>query len=518
MTSLWLDRPSFPTDHELGEAYDDLVVGAGLTGLVTALLLARAGRSVAVVEARQVGAVTTGHTTGKVSLLQGTRLSRILDRQSTRVAEAYVDANREGQAWLLRFCDDHGVPYQSRPAVTFAHDDEASLEAARAEQRAAASLGLPVRWSDRLDVPFPHRGGAVLEDQAQLDAMDVLAALVEQVRAAGGTVVEGRRVVGASLTGELRAELDDGALVRADNVVLATGVPVLDRGLYFAKVEPQRSYALAFEHPAPTPLMLLSAGAPTRSVRDVPTDDGRAHLLVGGEGHVVGRTRSEAACLDRLRAWTLEHYPDARETHAWSAQDYSSHDGLPFVGALPRGRGHVWLATGYGKWGLTNGVAAALSLVAQIHGHQPSWQRPVSRRVTRPSGALEMARLNAAVAAQLGSGLARAALHPATTPADGQGTVGHDGLVPVGRADVDGRACSVVAVCTHLGGILRWNDAERSWDCPLHGSRFAAGGAVLEGPATRPLRHRTEPTPEDQATESHQTQRQHTGQRGTGKA
>ena len=112
MASLWRDRSPIETDAELVDRYDDVVVGAGLTGLVTALLLARSGRQVAVIEAREVGAVTTGNTTGKVSLLQGTRLSRILDRQSERVAAAYVEANREGQAWLLRFCDDHGVRYQ----------------------------------------------------------------------------------------------------------------------------------------------------------------------------------------------------------------------------------------------------------------------------------------------------------------------------------------------------------------------------------------------------------------------
>jgi glycine/D-amino acid oxidase-like deaminating enzyme/nitrite reductase/ring-hydroxylating ferredoxin subunit len=486
LTSLWRDRPPVEVDAELGERYDDVVVGAGITGLTTALLLARAGRHVAVIEARDVGAVTTGNTTGKVSLLQGTRLSRILDRQSERVARAYVEANREGQAWLQRFCDDHGVAYQRRTAATYAADAD-MVDQARREHEAARQLGLDVVWRDDLGLPFPHAGATTLDDQLQLDAMEVLDAMVRETRREGGVVVTGRRVVGAPLAGPTGVDLDDGSRVEAENVVLATGVPVLDRGLYFAKVEPQRSYALSFRHPAPPELMLLSAGSPTRSVRDAPSDRGPL-LLIGGQGHTVGRAASAAAHLDALRSWTHEWFPDAEETHAWSAQDYSSHDGLPAIGTLPRGRGHMYVATGYGKWGLTNGVAAALSLTKQIHGHRATWQVPISRRITRPSGALEIARLNAAVGIHLVGDLALAELRSPRRPNEGEGFVGRRGAVPVGESCVDGRRCAVVAVCTHLGGTLTWNDAERSWDCPLHGSRFAADGQVLEGPATHPLR------------------------------
>lgn len=493
MTSLWLDRARPVADDALDpdRPLDDLVVGAGLTGLVTALLLARAGRQVAVVEARTVGAVATGNTTAKLSLLQGTRLSRILRHQSEHVARAYVEGNTEGARWLRRFCAEHGVAVQSRPAVTYAADP-AEVATVRREHDAALRLGLDVSWEEDLGTPFPSYGGTVLADQAQFDPMDVLHALVAQLRAHGGTVHQHRRLVTASHGKPPEARLDDGTRLRSENVVLATGIPVLDRGLYWAKLEPQRSYALAFEADAAIPAgMYLSAGSDSRSVRDAPVDGGSL-LLVGGSGHTVGRARSEREHLDRLRAWTAAYFPAATELHRWSAQDYASHDGIPYVGALPRGRGRVYVATGYEKWGMTNAVAAARAISGQILGAQPSWSRTIGRRVTRPSGAASVAQVNLGVAVSLAAGVARAAASSVPSrPREGTGRVGRSVPLPTGRATTsDGTTCAVVGICTHLGGVLRWNDAEESWDCPLHGSRFAADGSVLEGPATRPLRRR----------------------------
>src|SRR3954453_2857158 len=464
MTSLWLDHAqTVPSDPVPDGPVDDLVVGAGITGLTTALLLARAGRRVAVVEAREVGAVTTGNTTAKISLLQGTKYSRLLHYQSHRVASAYVEANREGFEWLVRFCEDHDVPVQRRPSVTYAAD-ESELSSVRREHEAAASLGLDVRWHDTLDVPFPHWGGTLLPDQAQFDPLDALAALVQQLRVHGGTLHQGSRLRGVSLTGQAEATLDDGNVVRADDVVLATGMPVLDRGLYFSKLEPQRSYALAFEGVDPPQAMFLSAGSDSRSVRDVPRGPGEDLLLVGGAGHSVGRTSSERRHVDRLRSWTAKYFPGAVETHQWSAQDYRSHDSVPYVGRMPRGFGRIYVAAGFDKWGMTNGVAAARAVSGQILGKQPEWSRTLGRRITGPAGAAHLASINI----KGGLGAAR-------------------GAAEMVRRDGDHE---VLPVCTHLGGALHWNDCEGSWDCPLDGSRLSPEGQVLEGPAVRPLKRK----------------------------
>ncbi|MCX6399840.1 MAG: FAD-dependent oxidoreductase [Propionibacteriales bacterium] len=465
--------------------FDDVVIGAGFTGLTTALLLDRSGRSVAVLEARHVGAGASGATTGKLSLLQGTKLSAIRAVHSSAIARAYVDANREGQAWLLEFCSSHGVDVERRAAVTYAAEP-GEVRAVRDEYDAARSLGLEVEWSDTLDVPFPTSGAVVLPEQAQFQPREVLTALAAQFQLHGGLLHENARVTGVSKLGQPTVTTADGREFHGANVVLATGAPILDRGLYFAKLEAKRSYLSAFALEGDVlEQMLISAGSPTRSLRGVPGDVSR--LLVGGNGHVVGRGGSEAARIDDLREWTAKYFPGAVETHAWAAQDHTSHDGIPYVGLLPRGRARVHVATGYDKWGLANAVAAARTISGTILGSAPSWSKPLGRRITHPKSAMKIVTRNARAASAAAGALLAAELREVGSRAGGE--VGRVGFspVPVAVTTEQGEACRLVGVCTHLGAALRWNDAENSWDCPWHGSRFAADGSVLDGPATRPL-------------------------------
>jgi nitrite reductase/ring-hydroxylating ferredoxin subunit len=328
----------------------------------------------------------------------------------------------------------------------------------------------------------------MLDDQLQLDPMDVVHALAEQVRAHGGTIHEGHRVRTVERGDRTAVHLADGSTLATDHLVIATGAATLSAWLWAAKTSAARSYIIALEGAGQVPAMLLSAGQPTRSVRTAAPRNGPELLLVGGSGHTVGRARSEAGHLEELRRWAREHFPDGVETHAWSAQDYSTPDELPIYGPVPGGGGRVWVASGYDKWGMTNAVAAARAISADILGRPASWSERLRERPFSARSVASLARQGLFTGVVQAKGLVSAEMHslPPDLP-EGAGSVGRSAMRPTALSHVDGAPCAVSALCTHMGGVLAWNDQEQSWDCPLHGSRFDAEGEVIEGPATRPL-------------------------------
>lgn len=503
MIPLWKSDgvPVPGTPLQPGARYEVVVVGAGITGLATAYELAKAGISVAIVEAGEVGELASGGNTGKVSLLQGTVLSTLRRGHPARLVRAYVEANRAGQEWVAATAGALGVPTVSRTAFTYAQGD-AGLGAVEAEKDAAREAGLPVRRANagEVAVPFPLAAAIALDDQLAIDPYTFVTALARAAVDAGAVLHTRTRATGLRVLPRPRVRTDAGDLF-AERIVLTSGTPIADRGLYWAKTHGLRSYAVAFRTDAPiTGGMFLAADEPSRSIRPVAHGDGPdgyAGIVVGGAGHPVGRAASEREGLDALVAWARRHLPVGEETHRWSAQDYQSHNLVPFVGAMPRSLGRIRFATGYGKWGLTNGPAAAQRIVAEIRGTRPGileepshWMTVIGTRMTVPADLARGAAENAQVATAAAEGWTEAERTPVPVrrPAEGEGVVAQRGGKPVGISTVGGTTRAVDVVCPHLGGVLAWNDAECTWDCPLHASRFRADGTRIEGPATRDLR------------------------------
>lgn len=490
MQSLWIrHQPQIRTDEfEEGGRYDVVVAGAGLTGLVTAVLLSRARLQVAVIEANEVGSGTTGHTTAKLSLLQGTTLQQIRRRHSAAVVRAYIEGNREGQAWLLRYLEEHGIDYQRAAAYTYTVNEQ-SLDKLRVEAEVSAAAGLEVEQlgAEQVPLPFPVAGALRLRDQAQIDPMLVMAALAAELRERGGKIFEHTRLLNVGNGAPIKLHTVPGELL-ADQLVLATGTPVLDRGGHFARLEPSRSYAVSYRigtGQEPPQGMFLSVDSPTRSIRTAPHDGGV--LLLGGNGHPVGMGEPGQA-LHELEQWARDTFNVGERTDAWSAQDYRAAGDLPIVGKMPRSGGNIHVATGFNKWGMSNAVAAGLRISASLLGGQLPWAEKIQTQGAWPGAWADTLQLNAKVLQRLVTGWA-AAMTGTEQGGSGEAAphVRREGLRPVARSYEGTEECRVSGVCTHLGGILKWNDAERTWDCPLHGSRFTAQGRRIEGPATRDL-------------------------------
>jgi glycine/D-amino acid oxidase-like deaminating enzyme/nitrite reductase/ring-hydroxylating ferredoxin subunit len=489
-TSLWLDKTDRTAYSSLDrdDQADVVVVGAGLVGLTTAVLLARAGRRVVVLERRQVGAVTTGNTTAKATVLHGLRYARIIRKHDVSVARDYAAANTAGLRWLVSEASLAGAHVETTSAFTYVTHQELVRDV---EDEAAAlrAAGIAAELTTETDLPFPVAAAVRVASQEQLDPVVHIDRLAREVADSGGSVHEHTRVTSVQVGAPCRVSTDAGLTVRCDHAVLATGMPFTDRGLFFARLEPMRSYGLALPLTGPAPEgMYLSASSVTRSVRTARGPDGTPYLVVGGEGHKVGQGSPTLPREERLADWALEHFPVREVTHRWSAQDYRSVDLLPYIGPAWLGTDRVLAATGFDKWGMTNGTAAALALAGEIIGKPEPWAQTFgSNRLNLLASAPGITSANADVAVHLVAGWLRPDV-VSRRPEEGEGVVERRGIAKVASCRVDGSEHTVSARCTHLGGVVEWNDAERSWDCPLHGSRFAPDGAVLEGPATRPLR------------------------------
>lgn len=443
---------------------DVAVVGRGLTGTVTALLLAEGGADVVVVDARPASTTTTARSTGKVSLLQGTRLARVA-RHGDEVLASYVAAGSAGAGWLRGTLRDLGVPVEDRDDLTVAgtREDLASLDAVL---EACARVRLGAEWEGDPPLPTPAVGAVRLPGQAQVQPRAALSALRTLLLERGVRVHDGVRVRQVRRVPSGVVLRTTGGTVRAGRVVLATGVPPGRYGGLFLRLEAQRSYLTVWELAPDAALpdgfgqtMSITAGEPVRSLRTAGD-----LLVVGGEGHVVGREPDTAGRVEALDAWTRRHFPVAARRRAWSAQDYATDTDLPLIGPALPGDDRVLVATGYAKWGLAHAAAAGIALSGRLLGEPADWA-PALEPWARPP------RPRASTARTVGRQVAcwvRAASRPSGTAPSGSGT-------PVSR------------VCPHLGGVVGWNEFEQSWDCPVHGSRFGADGVLREGPATEDL-------------------------------
>jgi glycine/D-amino acid oxidase-like deaminating enzyme/nitrite reductase/ring-hydroxylating ferredoxin subunit len=485
--SLWLEgsAPSgFATLSGDGGSFDAIVVGGGIAGMTTAALLKEAGATVAVLEAGRVGNGVTGCSTAKVTALQGSTISMVRRAHGEERAAVYAEASAAAVEEVARLAARHRIEcdLERRPAETFAMSPSEG-EQVEAEIAAARDAGLPVVDVEEADLPFEVAATARLEEQIQFQPVSYVEGLARAVDGDGSVVHENSRVLSVDNGSPCIARTARGS-ISADHVVVATHLPTLDRGLYFATLRQSRSYCVAMRiADRPPRAMSINAGSPKRSIRSAGD-----LLIVGGEGHEPGSSEARPERFDRLEEFARGHWEVERVTHRWSAQDPTPYDELPVVGHYMPGSSRLFVASGFMKWGLTGGTFAGMILSALLTEGSHPWAAAFDPRRVTLRRLPSLAKHNLKAARLVTGRLEPAeAGSPDEVPA-GEARVVRTGLGKSGYFRDEGGALHGVSLrCTHLGCLVRFNAAERSWDCPCHGSRFDVDGSVLEGPATRPL-------------------------------
>ncbi|HET7370927.1 MAG TPA: FAD-dependent oxidoreductase [Gammaproteobacteria bacterium] len=491
--SLWqaLSPPAeFPPLTENIDA-DVAIVGGGITGITTALQLSRAGRSVALVEANSIGSSATGDSTGNLYATVDEHLFRIKEKWDARTMKAVVESRRIALDTVGTLVRNHGIEcdFAERDwhlyAAAEASDD--AKDAVDLEHEAAREAGLDASIVDELPLPFPIASAVKIKGQAQINPLAYIRGLA---RALG----DGCRIFEHSPATAIHAK--DGIVetprgqIKARAIVLATHTP---KGVYMVQTEmqPAREYGLA----APLPGddypegIFWSADQPKHSIRSY-VANGERFLMVIGRKHQTGKTKNTADCYEKLEGFARQHFHIDTIRYRWSAQHYRAADMLPYIGPSPS-KPNVYVATGYATDGLVYGTVAASILADEISGNDNPWSdlyKP--KRFTPGKSAKLFAKQNMEVAAELGKKFINADSadwFEDVKPGEGK-LVATGGHKYAAYRHEDGELTAVSATCTHMGCDVHWNTAEKTWDCPCHGSRFTTEGEVIEGPAVEPLK------------------------------
>jgi glycine/D-amino acid oxidase-like deaminating enzyme/nitrite reductase/ring-hydroxylating ferredoxin subunit len=488
---IWIDTSS-RTDYaplEDGLRVDTAVVGGGIAGVTTAAKLDDEGQSVAVIERDHILTGVTGHTTAKVTSLHGLVYDHLIDHFGVERAQEYADANQTAIEDVAETVETRDIDcgFERGPAYTYVRpgDDRRDV---REEVEAARRLGLPVSYVESSDLPYEVGAAVRFDDQAYFHPRKYLLELARGVAEGNGHVFENTTVREVEDGPTCHVSTDRGTVV-ADSVVVATHFPVEDDALYFARMSPKRSYVVAAHLEGESPDgMYYYPRDPYFSVR--PHADEASLVLIGGQNHRTGHGGSTEDRYRKLERTARERFDVESIEYRWATQDYVSADRVPFVGPAAPHVDNVYVATGFGGWGMTNGIAAASVLTDRILGVENPWQdvyRPT--RFELGASKSELISHNTHAMRHLFGEYVRSrprldlsAIEP------GEATVYEDQDDPVAvYRDDDGEVHAVSAVCSHMGCLVTWNDGEASWDCPCHGSRFDIDGTVLDTPAVDDL-------------------------------
>lgn len=433
MDSLWEKTAAIGSFDRLEKdiSTDVLIIGGGLAGILCAYMLEQTGVDYVLVEADRLCGGITKNTTAKITSQHGLLYDKLIREFNTATAGLYLRANQEALQRYRKLCANIDCHFEEKDNFVYSVDSRSKIDK---EIAALKTLGFPAQRLESVPLPFPVAGAVKFIKQAQFNPLQFVSGIAKGLRIYEHTPV--RELIGTTA-------VTDRGRITANRIIVATHFPFLNKhGAYFLKMFQHRSYVIALENAPQVNGMYVDEAPKGLSFRNYEN-----LLLLGGGDH---RTGKKGGGWQELRAFAARHYPGAVEKYHWATQDCITLDGVPYIGRYASGTENLYVATGFNKWGMTSSMVAAALLTDMVHGKGSPYQAVFdpTRTILRP---------------QLAANAAAATVNL---------------LTPRGPR------------CPHLGCALKWNPAERTWDCPCHGSRFAENGELIDNPATDDLKKR----------------------------
>ena len=493
--SLWIDTTPathYPSLHGNVEA-DVAIVGAGITGITAAYLLAKAGQSVVLVDKGRLAMSETGHTTAHIIESTDADYGELIKDHGEEGARTNTEAIRSAMALIRSLVEELGIDCGFKQVDGYLYTEvEDDREYLQRESENLRRAGVETEWVDEVPVPFATFGGLRFRNQYVFHVRQYLLAIVE------AAVKQGVRIFENTLVNDLE-NAENGSrcvvksaegTIRARHVLLATHVPINDRGAIWVKMHETRTYVVAgpVEPGRITDAMFWDTDYPYHYTRLLQTSKG-LFLIAGGEDRDIGKDGNDEERYEALEEYCRTHFGMTTFTHRWSGQINEPADMLPFIGESSHGK-NIWMSTAYSGTGMTYGTLAAMMLsdfalekenpYAKLYDPKRTkvgsvLENVVTKTIEIPKRMIEKATnldVEAKSVAEVG---------------EGEGKIVSAGGEKYAVCRIDGELRALNSECTHMGCTVAWNSAEKSWDCPCHGSRFNTLGEVLNGPATSPL-------------------------------
>nr|WP_179107157.1 FAD-dependent oxidoreductase [Sediminibacillus massiliensis] len=486
-----VELPQFPSLQQDIEV-DIGIVGAGITGITAAYLLTKKGFKVALLDAGKILNGTTGHTTAKITAQHGLIYDELIQNFGLETATAYYDFNKESMEFMKEVIKEHNIDcdYEIQDAFVYTESDH-YVNQLKKELQAYEQIGIPRKWAEDIPLDLPVKAAVAMKDQAQFHPLKYLAVLVEYIEENGGLIFEDTTAVNANYGKKPMIITRENYKIHCNKIIAASHFPFVGAEAFFsARMHPQRSYVIAVKAGKKYPGgMYINAEQPSRSLRNFSVN-GEEYWLVGGEGHKTGQGGNTIDYYDKLLDFAQTNFGVEEYGYRWSAQDLVTLDKMPFIGKVTDDQPDILVATGFKKWGITQGTGAAMLISDIISNTDNRYQELFApTRFHADPDLKEFIKTNSNVSKELIKGkLEYTRKNIEDVGKDEAAVIRIKGMRTGVYRDTDGKVHLVDTTCTHLGCEVNWNSGDRTWDCPCHGSRFSISGEVIEGPAKEPLK------------------------------